>query len=474
MLQQSRLHSNLLQASCELLMLVVGAIALYLLLALASYDPADPGWSNATAVQEISNLGGSVGAWCAGLLIDMVGVAAWLLPLMIAYTGWLGYRALKARQGIDGAMIAIRASGALMLLCASCGLATLYHHGASPFFIAEIGGFVGRYIGQGLESIADLLGATLFLLVLFAFGSTLFTGIAWLSLMEAVGHGTLIVLACLSRWARWLWTESAALFPPVQKGLLALRALRRTAKSESASAAPLRPASRQKPESRRIEPLLTTPPMEDPPPAPQARPSSSKKAKAPERSAGASKGGASPIKEGSPVATLDLPSPDLPSLELLGPPQSKRFSVSSAALEAMSRQVESKLADFGVEAQVVAVHPGPVITRYELQLAPGIKVSRVSNLAKDLARSLSTTSVRIVEIIPGRTTVGLEIPNAKRQFVGLWRSSNRSHIGRTPPAFRWHWGWIFPVNRWWWTLPACLICWWPGPPDRENPWPSTR
>ncbi|WP_025771879.1 DNA translocase FtsK [Thioalkalivibrio sp. HK1] len=421
MLQQSRLHSNLLQASCELLMLVVGAIALYLLLALASYAPTDPGWSNATAAQDISNLGGSVGAWCAGLLIDMVGIAAWLLPLMIAYTGWLAYRALKARQGVDGAMIAIRASGALMLLCASCALAALYHHDASSFFTAGIGGFVGNYIGQGLVSIADLLGATLFLLVLFAFGCTLFTGIAWLSLMETIGHGTLIVLAYLSRGAKWLWAESVALFPPVRRGLSALLSLRRSSKSEPASAAAPRPASKNKPESRRIEPLLTTPPMEEPQVAsPQAQVPSGKKArvKAQEKSAEAGKSGASPIKE-SPVAMLDLPSPDLPSLELLGAPQSKRFSVSTQALEAMSRQVESKLADFGVEAQVVAVHPGPVITRYELQLAPGIKVSRVSNLAKDLARSLSTTSVRIVEIIPGRTTVGLEIPNAKREFVGL-------------------------------------------------------
>ncbi|MBF2760751.1 MAG: DNA translocase FtsK 4TM domain-containing protein [Ectothiorhodospiraceae bacterium AqS1] len=421
MLQQSRLHSNLVQASCELLMLVVGAVALYLLLALASFDPDDPGWSNATAVRDISNLGGSVGAWCAGLLIDMIGVAAWLLPPMIAYTGWLGYRALKTRQGIDGAMIAIRASGALMLLCAICALADLYHHGESRFLTAEIGGFIGSYIGQSLVSIADLLGATLFLLVLFAFGCTLFTGIAWLSLMEATGHGTLIVLAYLSKGARWLWEELAALLPPLKKALLALRHLRKQAAPSPSNAAPARPAAAKgKPESRRIEPVLTTPPMEDPPIASSAKPSAGKKAKAAEKALSTAKGGASPIKEDSPLpATLDLPSPDLPALELLGPPQAKRFSVSSQALEAMSRQVESKLADFGVEAQVVAVHPGPVITRYELQLAPGIKVSRVSNLAKDLARSLSTTSVRIVEIIPGRTTVGLEIPNAKREFVGL-------------------------------------------------------
>ena len=109
----------------------------------------------------------------------------------------------------------------------------------------------------------------------------------------------------------------------------------------------------------------------------------------------------------------------MPPLALLDEPKRKRRDVSAESLEATSRQVELKLADFGIEAEVVAVHPGPVVTRYELQPAPGLKVSRVTNLAKDLARSLSTVSVRIVEVIPGKTTIGLEIPNEEREIVVL-------------------------------------------------------
>ncbi|MDD9982622.1 MAG: DNA translocase FtsK, partial [Gammaproteobacteria bacterium] len=109
----------------------------------------------------------------------------------------------------------------------------------------------------------------------------------------------------------------------------------------------------------------------------------------------------------------------LPPLALLDESKHRRRVVSEADLEATSRLVELKLADFGIEAEVVAVHPGPVVTRYELQPAPGLKVSRVTNLAKDLARSLSTVSVRIVEVIPGKTTIGLEIPNEEREIVVL-------------------------------------------------------
>jgi S-DNA-T family DNA segregation ATPase FtsK/SpoIIIE len=112
-------------------------------------------------------------------------------------------------------------------------------------------------------------------------------------------------------------------------------------------------------------------------------------------------------------------SSELPALALLDDPPAREGGFSADALEAMSRLVEIKLADFGIEAEVVAVHPGPVITRFELKPAAGVKVSQISNLAKDLARSLSTVSVRVVEIIPGKPYVGLEIPNEVRETVAL-------------------------------------------------------
>ncbi len=116
---------------------------------------------------------------------------------------------------------------------------------------------------------------------------------------------------------------------------------------------------------------------------------------------------------------LQRPTTPLPSLDLLTPPPSEVEPVDTFALEQMARLVEARLADFRIKADVVNYSPGPVITRFELNLAPGVKAARISNLSRDLARSLSTVAVRVVEVIPGKPYVGLELPNKKRQTVYL-------------------------------------------------------
>ncbi|CCK18040.1 Cell division protein FtsK [Cronobacter universalis NCTC 9529] len=113
------------------------------------------------------------------------------------------------------------------------------------------------------------------------------------------------------------------------------------------------------------------------------------------------------------------PSTPLPSLDLLTSPPAEVEPVDTFALEQMARLVEARLADFRIKADVVNYSPGPVITRFELNLAPGVKAARISNLSRDLARSLSTVAVRVVEVIPGKPYVGLELPNKKRQTVYL-------------------------------------------------------
>ena len=126
------------------------------------------------------------------------------------------------------------------------------------------------------------------------------------------------------------------------------------------------------------------------------------------------------VEKEKQVSMFERPgSTELPALSLLDDAPPRKGGYSPEALEAMSRLVELKLRDFGVEAEVVEVHPGPVITRFELRPAPGVKVAQISHLAKDLARSLSAVSVRVVEIIPGKSTMGLEIPNESREIVTL-------------------------------------------------------
>ncbi|ALD07695.1 DNA translocase FtsK [Klebsiella quasipneumoniae] len=129
---------------------------------------------------------------------------------------------------------------------------------------------------------------------------------------------------------------------------------------------------------------------------------------------------------------LQKPTTPLPSLDLLTPPPSEVEPVDTFALEQMARLVEARLADFRIKADVVNYSPGPVITRFELNLAPGVKAARISNLSRDLARSLSTVAVRVVEVIPGKPYVGLELPNKKRQTVYLREVLDNSKFRDNP------------------------------------------
>jgi S-DNA-T family DNA segregation ATPase FtsK/SpoIIIE len=218
------------------------------------------------------------------------------------------------------------------------------------------------------------LGATLFLLALLLIGLTLFTGISWFKVMDGIGAAAINLFEwCLDKFAElrdWLAGRRA-----------------KAEREEVRKADSVRTKGKAKP---RIEPEI----KDD---APSTR----------------------VIKEKQQALFKDLPAGELPPLEILDEPMPASKGYNKQTLEALSRQVELKLADFGIEVDVVAVHPGPVITRFELQPAPGIKGSQISNLAKDVARGLSVTSVRVVDVIPGKSVIGLEIPNANRQVVYL-------------------------------------------------------
>ena len=376
------LRGPLARGSREGALLVISAVAIYLLVSIASYHPGDPGWSNAGHVDRIANQGGVVGAWVADVLLYLFGFMAYLFPVMIGYAGWLIYRGLKAssvKPDIYHAII--RGAGCVVAVCAGCGLATLHYHGSATFPV-DAGGIIGSFMGSGLAGVVNPLGGTLFLLALFLTGVTLFTGLSWLEVMDVTGRYTIAAaghLHGIGVQARDRW-----------------RAGRRKQEQEQEQEARIEVEPERKPRRPRRKP--------------------------PRIESGIAKVETSARVERERQGPLFEPVPGseaLPPLALLDGPRKKQQVVSDESLAAISRQVELKLADFGIEAEVVAVHPGPVVTRYELQPAPGLKVSRVTNLAKDLARSLSTVSVRIVEVIPGKTTIGLEIPNEEREVVVL-------------------------------------------------------
>jgi DNA segregation ATPase FtsK/SpoIIIE, S-DNA-T family len=354
---------------------VLIAVGLYLLMALLTYNPQDPGWSFTGESARATNLGGVAGAWFADAFFYLFGYLAYLAPVMVIYSGWLIFHGQNESGGIEYGDFGIRWTGFAVTLAAGCGIATL--HFASSALPLNAGGILGDVVGHGLERIFNFVGATLLMLAALLAGITLFTGLSWLALVDLIGRSGLALYRGTRTRLAAVWQAWCA------------RRVRPWALASSKEAKP----ERRKPP--RIEPILSETKAEQ---KPVARPERVRQI---------------------PLFTAASGGGELPPLSLLDPPQPHQGGYSEAALDAMSRQVEAKLLDFGIEAEVVAVQPGPVITRFELHPAAGVKVSRISALAKDLARSLSVISVRIVEVIPGKPVVGLEIPNEQREIVSL-------------------------------------------------------
>jgi len=355
----------------EAALILLSALALYLLVALASYSPADPGWSR-TGSGEIHNLGGPAGAWFADVALYLIGYMAYLFPVMVGFSGWLLYRGVTPQGTIDYRTLGLRWLGFVLTVIAGCGLASLHFQPEAGALPLSAGGVLGNLVGEGLAARFSFLGATLFLLALFLTGVTLFTGLSWLALMDRTGQVTLLALDRVrGMFNAWLAERRAR----------QVRGARTEGVREEK-----KPAKKKKPP--RIEPVVS-------------------KVEPGER-----------VERERQVPLFEPPAEsELPPLALLDEARHDEQGYSPEALEAMSRLVEMKLADFGIEVEVVAVLPGPVITRFELQPGPGVKVSQISNLAKDLARALSAISVRVVEVIPGKSVVGLEIPNEQRETV---------------------------------------------------------
>jgi S-DNA-T family DNA segregation ATPase FtsK/SpoIIIE len=355
-------------------LILFSAVALYLLLALVTYQPTDPGWTHSGSGGAATNAGGVAGAWFADIFLALFGYMAYLVPLMVGYSGWLVFQGRQGEMATQWTRFSLRAVGFVVTVATGCGLAWLHFDTPSMVLPQSSGGILGEVVGGSLHAMFNFMGSTLLLLALFLTGVTLFTGLSWFGLMDAVGRFTLGALDTFRTQVRSLRERLAA--------RRAVQERREIAKAE------VKKVEKRKPP--RIEPVISQP-------EPSKR-----------------------VEKERQVPLFKNPeSGTLPTLGLLDKADKAQTSYSKEALAAISRQVELKLMDFGVEAQVVAVNPGPVITRFELQPAPGVKGHQISNLAKDLARSLSAVSVRVVEVIPGKSVIGLEIPNENRAIVHL-------------------------------------------------------
>ena len=370
--QASHLSAQLIKTLRESALWVLGAVAFVLWLALYSYDAGDPGFTQASGSGDINNAIGRVGALIADVLFNVFGLPAYLFTIMVLYFGWVIFREQPARSRMTRADYSFRVGGFLTMLVTSCALATLHFSPAG--FRESAGGIVGQVVGSSLESLMKLLGASVLLFFVWLASVSVFLGVSWLTVMDRIGH-----------WCLVAWDGAMARLGELRDRAEGKR--QQAARQDVLEAEKKRTAGRSPP---RIDPVVA--PLE-----PSVR-----------------------AEKERQVPLFEPPSAgELPPLSILDDPPEQKKGYSEESLEAMSRLVELKLKDFNIDVAVVSVSPGPIITRFELDPAPGVKVSQISNLAKDLARSLSVVSVRVVEVIPGKSFVGLEIPNENRELVTL-------------------------------------------------------
>ncbi len=350
------------------------AIALYLLLILLTYHQADPGWSHSVRTAAVRNAGGVVGAYVADLMLYSFGLSAyWWIVLCTALVAW-GFRRIERVTPGDRRSYAVVLSGFLILLLASSGLEAIRLHSMNATLPLAPGGVMGAIVGQAVERGLGFTGGTLILLLVFAAGLSLFSGVSWLTVIERVGDWTeRSVCAVLDKWHE--------------------RQDRRAGEQAVIERDEIVEESKKKVVIR--EPVRIETPRVEIPKSPRAE------------------------REKQVPLFENLPDSLLPPLSLLDDAEKNVEAMPADTLEFTSRLIEKKLLDFGVEVKVAAAYPGPVITRYEIEPAVGVKGSQIINLARDLARALSVVSIRVVETIPGKSCMGLEIPNPRRQIVRL-------------------------------------------------------
>lgn len=353
----------------EGILILVCALALLLLYALITYHRTE-------LATTAMNSSGRMSTWFAKAFFNLFGYGAYLFPPLIMYSSYLGFSKYFDIHESANTPFSLRALGVVITLIAVCGLATLHNPQGLHY---TNGGLLGYGIAKGLIILFNWTGASLLLLACFLSGITLAIELSWLIILDKVGQCTLFLCGNLQK----IWQFVRAIFSKNRDQDFVM---------ESPSARDLKKASKRV--LPRVEPKI-------------------------HRSSEASKQ-QQPAKQ-LPLALRTAPvTGSIPSIELLDPPEKPTGKgYSNEELEKLSREVELRLQDFGIQVQVVAVHPGPVVTRFEMQLAAGVKVSRISTLAKDLARSLSAVSVRVVDVIPGKSVVGLELPNKNRQIVRL-------------------------------------------------------
>ena len=384
---------------------------LYIFISLVSYSSLDPSLSSISSLSgSIENLGGPFGAYLSDALFSVIGIGAYLFLLVMSF---VAVKQLFFYQPSNNTHKVIKVTSALVLLSSFSALCEFYYSG-DYFPQSSSGGLVGALIFTHLSNIFGIVGSLIFIVIFFLVSISLTFSFSWLSIIDALGNG-----------ARYLILEVSAQFTRLLKFLLnALKAIdlsKLKSKDEplvERSVVEAKPRELNLPKSSSAAPQPQTKSQEASKPLPKTD---------------------TPKSESLATSTVYKPkekniNSEMPSTDLLDRVFDDGSSLTKEQLDEVADRLEIKLQEFGVEAKVVSVIPGPVVTRFEIQPAPGTKASKITNIAQDIARSLAVMSVRVVEVIPGKSVVGIEIPNTNRKMVRLTEilSSEIFHNSTSP------------------------------------------
>ncbi|MGE4596960.1 MAG: DNA translocase FtsK 4TM domain-containing protein [Methylophilaceae bacterium] len=365
-----RLANRIMREASWLILLFFG---LYITLALASFVTEDPSWSNSGTNESIINLAGTVGAYFSGLFLSIFGLSSWWLVFLSVYSIFLIYPRIENEYYETKHLLIVHYLGFVLLLFSSSTFEAGYIINLPAIFPEGQGGILGGIAIVFLVQNLGYIGALIFLIFSFAIGFSLFTGWSWINISEGIGNFLCNLAQFISdKVGDWKDRYEGRKFEKERTFLVE----KERKKLEDRGPVTIVQTNVEIKESKRVQ------------------------------------------KEKQINLFGDSDS-TLPPIHLLDESPKQTSSQTLEAIEFISRLIEKKLLDFGIEAKVISAQPGPVITRYEIEPAPGVKGSQVTNLSKDLARALSVASVRVVETILGKTCMGLEIPNPNRQVVYL-------------------------------------------------------
>jgi|TARA_A100001011_G_scaffold318033_1_gene337651 S-DNA-T family DNA segregation ATPase FtsK/SpoIIIE len=383
---------------------------LYIFISLVSYSPLDPSLSSVSSLSgSIENLGGPFGAYLSDALFSIAGIGAYLFLLVISF---VAVKLLFFYRPSDRTHKIIKVISAMILLSSFSALSEFYYSG-DYFPQSSSGGLIGALIFTNLSNIFGVVGSLIFIVIFFLASISLTFSFSWLSVIDALGHGAKYLILELSAQINNLLRF---LFNALKSIDFSIKTKEEPVIERSVAAAKPRELNLPKSSPTLIEP--ETKPQETSKPVSKAE-----------------------IQKNESAATSTVYKPkdknvnsEMPSTDLLDRVLDDGSSLTKEQLDEVADRLEIKLQEFGVEAKVVSVIPGPVVTRFEIQPAPGTKASKITNIAQDIARSLAVMSVRVVEVIPGKSVVGIEIPNTNRKMVRLTEilSSETFHKSSSP------------------------------------------